>query len=129
MSMRYEIRQEPGHTRVNVSGEYEPATAIAILQAGIEAALAHGFHKLLVDARQLTGNPKTMQRFEFSESIARFYHEKRGPDFLRLALVGNEPLIDPERFGAVVANNRGLPAKATTSMDEALKFLDLEGPR
>lgn len=53
----------------------------------------------------------------------------RGPDFLRVALVGSEPLIDPERFGAVVANNRGLPVKATTDFEEALRFLGLDGPR
>jgi len=129
MSMRYEVRQEIGHTRVNVSGEYEPDTTITVFKAAIEAAFAQGSHKLLVDVRQLTGNPKTMQRFELGETVSRFYHDKRGPDFLRVVVVGNEPLIDPERFAAVVANNRGLPAKATTSMEEALKFLELAGPR
>ena len=129
MSMRYEIRQEIGHTRLNVSGEYEPDTTITVFKAAIEAALAQGNHKLLIDLRQLTGNPKTMQRFEMGETISRFYHDKRGPDFLRVAAVGNEPLVDPERFAAVVANNRGLPVKVTTDFEEALRFLDLAGPR
>lgn len=125
MNLRYEIREEPGHTRLDVAGEYEAGAAIKILQAGIEAALAQGHKKLLVDARQVRGNPKTMQRFELGESIARFYHDKRGPDFLRAAIVANEPVVDPERFGQLVANNRGLPLKVTTDFDEALRFLDL----
>jgi len=127
--MRYEIRKEADHTRIDVAGEYEPSSAIKILKAGIEAALAQGFHKLLVDARQLTGNPKTLQRFELGESVARFYHDTRGPDFIRVALVGHEPLIDKERFGQVVANNRGLPVKVTTDFEEALRFLELADPR
>jgi hypothetical protein len=129
MNMRYEIRQEADHTRIDVAGEYEASEAIRILETGIEAALAQGNRRLLVDARQLKGNPRTMQRFELGESIARYYHEKRGTDFIRLALVGNLPLVDPERFGEIVANNRGLPLKVTTDFEEALRFLELAGPR
>jgi hypothetical protein len=129
MNMRYEIRKEADHTRIDVAGEYEAGAATRILEAGIEAALAQGNRRLLVDARQLTGNPRTMQRFELGESLARYYHEKRGKDFIRLAIVGNVPLIDPERFGEIVANNRGLPIKVTTDIEEALRFLELADPR
>jgi hypothetical protein len=43
----------------------------------------------------------------------------------RFAVVGQEPLIDEERFGETVAVNRGINAKAATSLDEAISWLNL----
>ncbi len=127
MKIRYSTRAEQDHTRVDVAGDYEATEAKEVLQAAIDSALQNGHSKLLVDCRRLVGNPRTMQRFDLGESIARHYHEARGDRVVRIAVVGNEPLIDPQRFGATVAANRGVPVKVTTDFDDALGWLDLTG--
>jgi hypothetical protein len=42
-----------------------------------------------------------------------------------VAIVGVEPLVDRDRFGQTVAQNRGLPVKITTRLEEALSWLDI----
>jgi hypothetical protein len=71
-----------------------------------------------------------VQRFDLADSISRFYHQTRvqspGGPLIRMAIVGSEPLIDRERFGEIVARNRGVPLKVTTDLDEALRWLELD---
>lgn len=128
MKMRFEIRKEADHTVVEAAGTYDDAGAREAIETAISTALAAGHRKLLVDARQVTGKPRTMQRFDLGQALARYYHEQRGGKVLRIAIIGHEPLIDPERFGEVVANNRGLPLRSTTDLGEALRFLEIEPP-
>jgi hypothetical protein len=40
-----------------------------------------------------------------------------------VAYVGDEPLIDPARFGETVAVNRGALIKVTTDLNEAFAWL------
>lgn len=127
MKIRYEVKKAADHTRVDAAGEFDVADARQVLAAAIEAALSHQHRKILVDCRQVTGAPNTLQRFELAESVTRFYHQERGAVVIRVAIVGVEPLVDPDRFGQTVAQNRGLPVKITTRMEEALSWLEIAG--
>jgi len=62
-----------------------------------------------------------------AESVTHFYHQERGAVVIRVAIVGVEPLVDRDRFGQTVAQNRGLPVKITTRMEEALSWLEIAG--
>jgi hypothetical protein len=42
---------------------------------------------------------------------------------VRLAVLGNEPIIDPNRFGEIVATNRGANVKVFTDDPMALEWL------
>jgi hypothetical protein len=41
----------------------------------------------------------------------------------RLAILGREPLVDPNRFGELVARNRGVQTKTVEQMEDAEKWL------
>jgi hypothetical protein len=126
MKIQYQFEQRPDHVRVVASGIYDALEVQQVLREAIAAASAHQQTKVLVDCRELTGTPGTMQRFDLADTITRFYHERRGASVIRLAIVGAEPLIDPARFGETVALNRGLPIKVTTDLEEALRWLGLD---
>jgi hypothetical protein len=42
---------------------------------------------------------------------------------VRFALLGHEPMIHPERFGELVARNRGADARVFTDQDAALAWI------
>jgi hypothetical protein len=42
---------------------------------------------------------------------------------IAIAFYGIEPIIDPDRFGEIVARNRGLNVIVTTETEEATQFL------
>ena len=42
---------------------------------------------------------------------------------VRLAVLGNEPMIHPDRFGELVARNRGADARVFTVEAEALAWV------
>ena len=41
----------------------------------------------------------------------------------RVALVSNEPMIHPQRFGEVIAKSRGAQARVFTDLDEAMAWI------
>jgi hypothetical protein len=45
---------------------------------------------------------------------------------LRLAVLGSEEIIDPQRFGESVARNRGMESKVTTDPAEAAAWLEVD---
>lgn len=125
MSIKYEISVLPTHILCVGEGTYELAEAIHAMEAAFKAASAHKQTRILLDARKMRGNPSLMQRFEFGEAVAKLYSRRPEGSFYLIALVGNEPLLDVEHFGEVVAVNRAVPYKATMDMQEALDWLKI----
>ena len=128
MSITYEINWLPTHIHVIGEGSYVLADAVQIIGAALAAANAHGQPRILIDARKITGNLTVMQRFEFGEAVAQLYSCRPAGCAALIALVANEPLLDPGRFGETVAVNRAVPVKATTDMREAVEWLKIQAP-
>ena len=73
--------------------------------------------RVLVDVRGINGRvPTILDRFEFGVHIARNYLRVRRRGSAS-PCSGHEPMIHPERFGELVARNRGADARVFT--DEA----------
>lgn len=69
-----------------------------------------------------------MERYGVASRNAKLFTKRFGTDEssgVRFAFVGNEPFIEPERFAATVAVNRGVQMKATTDLQEALDWLNI----
>ncbi|MCX6142719.1 MAG: hypothetical protein NTZ35_05815 [Ignavibacteriales bacterium] len=81
--------------------------------------------KLLIDARNVTGTISAMERIDFSVIVAKAVFGEDGSRIMKVAIAGNEPLVDPARFAETVAVNRGAQAEVTLDLDEALKWLDM----
>jgi hypothetical protein len=64
-----------------------------------------------------------MERFEMSEFLVGYTKEQNFKNIGQIAVIGNEPQIDKDRFGETVAVNRGLNIKAFTNWSDAIKWL------
>jgi len=95
--------------------------AVALVRAGIAAALAKQIREFLVDTTALTGfaSPDTFQRF-----LAAVQWAEEAGGQLRLAMVARAEMIDPQKFGVTVAANRGLVSNIFPSETEARAWLD-----
>jgi hypothetical protein len=95
-----------------VFNAFERAFALAA-EAGREAAL--------LDFRGLAGEPTMAERYELAVRVADM-QAGRSPR-IRVAVLGHEPLIHPERFGEIVATRRGAVARTFTEETLALDWL------
>ena len=120
--IRTAVRLHPDYLEIACSGHYSRAEALRVGQEAYrEAALAKR-DTVLVDVREVTGRvPTILDRFEMGVRIARHYRES--DPRVRLAVLGDEPMIHPDRFGELVARNRGAEARAFTVESEALEWV------
>ena len=92
----------------------------------LDRCIASGSSLLLVDCRQVDGEPTFSERFEFGKFVAEVniaaVHDGR-TQLVKFALLGSYPLIDPGRIGEVVAVNRGASVRVTTDPEEAVTWL------
>jgi hypothetical protein len=116
------IRVHPDYLEVSCEGLYSRAETLRVGQEAYAAAAQANRGALLIDTRAITGRvPTILDRFEMGVRIARHYLET--DPRIRLAVVGHEPMIHPERFGELVARNRGADARVFTDEKEALDWL------
>jgi hypothetical protein len=89
---------------------------VALVRSAITAARSNQIRELLVDTTALTGfpSPNMFQRF-----LAAVDWAEEAAGRLRLALVARAEMIDPAKFGATVAVNRGLVSNIVTTETEA----------
>src|SRR5215472_1447220 len=70
--------------------------------------------KVLLDGRGVEGDPKMIERFYYGEFAARTVAEyvvRNGCASPEFAYVLHVPMLDPNRFGEMVALNRGVCIK------------------
>ena len=96
------------------------ADAADAITAAVARARARGIRKLVAVTLAITGiaPPDTTERFTFATAWAR-----AAGGLVALAIVARVELIDPKRFGVLVATNRGLVADVFDSEEAALHWL------
>ena len=110
------------YVRIVCTGEFAMNDALTIFAQSFEEAAEAGREAVLVDGRQVTGREPTMaERYEIAVCVAQVQaaHKPR----IRLAVLGNEPMVHPERFGEIVATNRGAVMRVFTDEVLALDWL------
>jgi hypothetical protein len=123
--VKFETHEEFLHCKA--SGEYSFEYMCSMIRKVLAEAGQRGANKVLVDGLQMWGSPTVAERYELSEFLAREMVEAR--IFPRLALLGKEPLVDPNRFGEIVGTNRGVQMKTVEEMEDAVKWLGERGDR
>jgi len=115
---QFEVRA--GHALVALAGCVSLEQATDMVMRALVAARNHGVKRLLVDARQLTGfpSPTVAERY----FIVRGWAAVAGKE-VEIAIVLQPHILDPDRFGIVVATNLGMRADAFSSGSEALAWL------
>jgi len=126
MSFNHKQTTTSNYVRLECSGQFSVTAMMELLELTFDAAITANRGAALIDLRTVSGpTPDTLQRYEMGARVASIQRD-RG-HFLRLAVVGNEPMIDPERFAAVVSGNRGASVRGFTDIVDAISWLD-EGP-
>ena len=118
---------EPEHFEiVDDIGIFRPAGHVSLNQmvqlvtSAITFARDQNIRRLLVVTSALFGfeAPSAIARFEF---IQEWAYASGG--VVRVALVARPEMIDPQKFGVIVAANRGLVANIFVSEPEAITWL------
>ncbi|HEU4693101.1 MAG TPA: hypothetical protein VFS23_32285 [Vicinamibacterales bacterium] len=110
------------YLRLECSGMFTVESAFAAYERAFALAAEAGRPAVLVDIRTLSGREPTMaERYELAVSLADVQAATKPR--IRFALLGNEPMIHPERFGEIVATTRGADARVFTVEAEALEWL------
>lgn len=120
--IRVDVRVLPAHVLLVCTGMYSRTEAFRISDLAYREATSADRRNVLVDIRKISGRlPTLFDRFDVGVRIASLHFEQRPR--VRLALLGFEPMIHPERFGEIVARNRGADARVFIEENEALKWL------
>lgn len=112
----------PQYLELACSGLYSRAEALRVGETAFREAARANRTAVLIDVRSIAGRvPSILERFDFGVRIAKHYLEF--DPRIRLAVLGHEPMIHPERFGELVARNRGADARVFTDEAMALDWL------
>ena len=123
MGIQFEVDVRPDYIYLSCTGVFSNDDLLYVYEKGLTIAEDKKLIAILIDIRVLGGEPpSTMQRFTLGEAVPRLQLEHSSR--ICLVLVGDEPMIDPERFGETVAVNRGATGKAFTDIDEAVTWLE-----
>jgi len=102
-------------------GEGTFEQAVEIVGEGMRHARSLELVDLLVNTSGLSGfpAPDTFARY----ALARKWAESAG-QWLRVALVARAEIIDPEKIGVLMAQNRGVTGDVFTTEAAAISWLD-----
>jgi hypothetical protein len=83
-------------------------------------------NRVLVDAREVTGKPKMLERFLYGEFVAATtaqLSEKVVLPSLKISYVVAEPLLDARRLAETTARKRGVNVRGFDNMEDATQWL------
>jgi len=109
---------------INVKGNYSLVKANNLFKLAIDSAVSQQKSRILIDVTNISGDIPFIDRFQFSEFLSIYRTEHASGKVSKIAMVGQEPIIDKRRFGETVAVNRGTNTKVFTDMSEASAWLD-----
>lgn len=127
MAIEIEFAPAGQYLNARLSGEFSMPGATAALADIFAEYAGISLRGVLIDLRELRGVPATMDRYKVSMLYAEHARKMalaQPGRHLRLAAVGHEPLIDPQRFGEDVAVNRGVNLRVFTDFGAARAWLD-----
>ena len=124
--LKYSFKEIDKYLSVNVSGHFNLYDAKKMFTEALEMLVKKKLFKLFFNVYKVKGRITTMDRYDLGEyaAIEAINFLLKGLQKLSVTFYGKEPIIDPERFGELVAKNRGLNIKVTTDKNEALNFLE-----
>ena len=129
MGMTTKISTRPENIHVATSGDFSLDEAKRTFLEVLDTVQRHGIRKVLLDGRDVRGEPLLIERFYYGQFAADQVnslkeHGWKGGD-LQIAYVLEEPVLDWLRFGEMVMRNRGVDARAFDNTDEAVEWLGL----
>ncbi len=108
---------------VEAKGDYTLVKANNLFKLAIDSCLQQACRKILIGVTKVAGSIPFLDRFTFAEYLANYSIQNGRGKISKIAVLGNEPVVDKDRFGEIVATNRGLNLRVVTDMQEALHWL------
>ena len=121
MPQHIQIEPKDEYLNVEVSGVFDSVKAKEFIRQILATSQQHSLSKILVDIRNVEGPIPTMGRYELACFMAA---EQVVP--VRLAVLEFHRQVPDNRFFENVAENRGAIVKVTTSLEEALEWLEIK---
>lgn len=112
----------PYFAEVHCAGQYSMAAFLAMLDEALDYAASHGRFAVLVDALAITGGPGPDERVDLATCSAELQLGKNR--LVAIAIVGEEPMLHPERIGEAVALDRCAILKVFESREAAIDWLE-----
>ncbi len=124
------LRVDPEHRllRVVYFGEFSLSRAEQTFQEILDALVENKLQKVLIDGRQVMGEPEPLERFYYGKYTADAVNltiNRKRIEVPRFAYVLKEPVLDPKRFGETVAVNRGMRVKMFDDIKQAEWWLGI----
>jgi hypothetical protein len=125
MGMQQHINFESGLLRVQGSGDFSLENATQAFLNMLQALVHHKAEKILFDGRNITGQPEQIERFYYGDFAAKETLKIVGEHGYnpRFAYVLHEPVLDPDKLGETVAQNRGMNVKVFKTLEDAIRWL------
>ena len=105
------------------SGNYSLSKANNLFKLAIDHCLLHQKTKVLIDVSNVTGSIPFLDRFKYAEYLADYRADHAMKKIIRVAVIGQEPIVHKDKFGETVAVNRGANVRVFTNMSEASMWL------
>ena len=118
-----EIKSEGNILIINVRGSYSLSKAKDLFKLAIDTALQENKRNILIDVSHIKGSVSFIDRYDYSSFLAQYKLEHAATKVDKIAVTGHEPIVHKERFGELVAINRGANVKVFTEVEEAFKWI------
>lgn len=128
LRIRTTVRVHPDYVEIACSGLYSGSESRRVGEEAYRQAAIANREAILLDVREVRGRvPTILDRFDFGVRVAKHYRES--DPRIRLAVLGHEPMIHADRFGELVARNRGADARVFTDEADALGWVQRRSGR
>lgn len=128
LRIRTVVRVQPDYVEIACSGLFSASESRRVGEEAYRQAALANREAILLDVRGVRGRvPTILDRFDFGVRVAHHYRES--DPRIRLAVLGHEPMIHADRFGELVARNRGADARVFTDEAEALGWVQRRAGR
>lgn len=125
MSIESQVELHANYVHISCRGTFNVDAMLEVYESAFRIAASKDRKAVLVDIRGLQGEPPTiMERYKQGLHVAKKQQES-GMSIL-IAVVGNDPMIDPRKFGETVGRNRGAIGRVFTDIDEAVDWIERE---
>ena len=122
MTVQYKSRVHAKYLELVCTADYAPEVPIQITEEGFRRAAGADRRALLLDIRGVIGQGGTLSE-RFDQAV-QFSNLQAGmTPRIRVAVLGKIPIVHPQRFGEIVATNRGATIRVFTEEQEALDWL------
>ncbi len=122
MSISFGIKVHASFVEFECTGTYTHEAALLLCTRAFEAAVRENRAALLVDVRQVTGDPPTLMDF-FEQGVHIAKLSSGSAARVRFAHLADEKMLHPQRFGEVVARSHGAIFQVFLDRDEAIAWI------